>query len=136
MPYTIDNHGIATLVIPDTYSVKERYDLRFEIDTTVSSIDLGTALGYLENTLKGEYGGFMQSGCRNNQAVNMSIALHVLGYDPSAWLEEHLPVIREHALPGFAIDETDYDLFKEHLNRVSHYLADWSHNPWRFTLDS
>lgn len=136
MPYTIDNHGIATLTIPDTYSVKERYDLRFEVDTTITTIDLGTALGYLENTIKGEYGGFMQSGCRNNQAVNMSIALDVLGYDPSVWLEEHLPEIKKHTLPGFAINEIDYDLFREHLYRVSSYLERYSHDPWRFTLDS
>ena len=133
MPYLIDNHGNVDLMISETDDLKDGFTLRFQVDTTVNSIDTGTALGYLECVINGWYGPFMQPGHRNNQAVNMSIALDVLGYTPRAWLEEYLPDIKEHEL--WVIDDDACDAFDDHLRRMEPYLERWSKDPWQYTLD-
>lgn len=133
MPYLIDNHGNVDLMISETDDLKEGFTLRFQVDTTGNSIDTGTALHYLELVISGYYGPFMQPGYRNNQAVNMSIALNVLGYEPRAWLEEYLPDIRDHEV--WAICSEDIIAFDDHLDRMEPYLEHWSEDPWQYTLD-
>lgn len=132
MPYTIDAHGNVTLTIPETDNIKERFDLKFQVDTNLTSIDQGFALGYLEDVISGEYGAFMQRGCRNNQAVNMSIALDVLGYYPLTWLGEYLPDIKEHVVCEITVN--DQVAFEDHLCRVASYLDAWSYDPWAYTI--
>lgn len=132
MPYTIDAHGNVTLTIPETDSIKERFDLEFQVDTALTSTDQGFALVYLEGAISGEYGAFMQGGCRNNQAVNMSIALYMLGFHPITWLEEHLPDIKEHVV--YEITTDDQVAFEDHLCRVQDYLDFWSDDPWAYTI--
>lgn len=133
MPYLIDKHGNVDLMISETDDLKDGFTLRFQIDTTVNSIDTGTALHYLELVINGYYGPFMQPGYRNNQAVNMSIALNVLGYDPRAWLDEYLPDIREHE--GRPICSEDIVAFDDHLGRMEPYLEHWFKDPWQYTLN-
>lgn len=133
MPYLIDKHGNVDLMISETDDLKDGFTLRFQIDTTVDSIDTGTALHYLELVINGYYGPFMQPGYRNNQAVNMSIALNVLGYDPRAWLDEYLPDIREHE--GWLICSEDIVAFDDHLSRMEPYLERWFKDPWQYTLN-
>lgn len=133
MPYLIDKHGNVDLMISETDDLKDGFTLRFQIDTAVDSIDTGTALHYLELVINGYYGPFMQPGYRNNQAVNMSIALNVLGYDPRAWLDEYLPDIREHE--GRPIRSEDIVAFDDHLGRMEPYLERWFKDPWQYTLN-
>lgn len=62
---------------------------------------------------------FMHEGYRNNQAVNLSIALHVLGYHPDIWLKKllnHVPI---------EYDKQDFEIFCDHLWRVENYLYSW-----------
>lgn len=133
MPYLIDDHGNVDLMISETDDLKDGFTLRFQVDTTVNSVDTGTALHYLECVINGWYGPFMQPGYRNNQAVNMSIALDVLGYTPRAWLDEYLPDIKKHEL--WVIDDDERDAFDDHLRRMEPYLDHWSKDPWQYTLN-
>lgn len=62
---------------------------------------------------------FMEPGWRNDQAVNISIALHVLGFNPSKWLEIFL-----NKTP-FGYNTNDWEIFQDHLNRIEEYLFFW-----------
>lgn len=63
---------------------------------------------------------FADDGCRNNGAVNLSIALHVLGCEsPEKWLREFFKAHEDQ----FHI--MDMDLMIEHMQRVGDYLWKW-----------
>lgn len=130
--WTVDKHGTATISFEDQLDVKQPSELRLMTDTKIDQEDRDKALGYIEAVIGGAYGRFMQPGCRNDQAVNLSIALDVLGHDPIAWMHEYLPCIRK--ILKHEITSIDADLFDEHLKRISDYLEDWSYNPWHYTL--
>lgn len=61
--------------------------------------------------------GFGTMGRRNDDAVNFSIAIHVLGYDPIEWFEALDDVVN--------FDPMDYSEMKDHLDRVHEYLDYW-----------
>lgn len=130
--WTVDEHGQATISFEDYPDVKQPSELKLMTDTTIDQEDQDEALYYIEAVIGGAYGKFMQSGCRNNQAVDLSIALDVLGHDPMAWVQEYLPYIKE--ILKHEITSRDAELFDDHLQRISYYLEDWSHNPWRYTV--
>lgn len=130
--WTVDKHGTATISFEDQLDVKQPSELRLMTDTTIDQEDRDEALCYIESVIGGAYGKFMQAGCRNNQAVDLSIALHVLGHDPIAWVHEYLPCIKE--ILKHEITSRDAELFDEHLERISNYLGDWSCNPWAYTI--
>lgn len=130
--WTVDEHGLATISFEDHCDVRQPSELKLMTDTTIDQEDRDEALYYIEAVIGGTYGKFMQSGCRNNQAVNLSIALDVLGHDPIAWMHENLPCIKE--ILKHEITSEDAELFDEHLERISYYLKDWSCNPWSYTL--
>lgn len=130
--WTVDKHGTAIISFEDHLDVKQPSELRLMTDTTIDREDLDKALGYIEAVIGGAYGRFMQPGCRNDQAVDLSIALHVLGHDPIAWVHENLPRIRR--ILKHEITSRDAELFDEHLERISYYLEDWSYSPWSYTL--
>lgn len=62
---------------------------------------------------------FAASGYRNDQAVNCSIALHVLGYNPVTWFEGFFAEF------GSMFQPSDVSAFEEHLDRVYPYLDTW-----------
>ena len=83
----------------------------------VAIVDVGKALYILQGVL--EDSTFAMSGNRNNPAVNASIALHVLGYNPIEWFREF-----------FDVNDADFyhhdvDAFLDHLYRVAGYIEDW-----------
>ena len=83
----------------------------------VSIVDVGKALYILQSVL--EDSTFALPGNRNNPAVNASIALHVLGYNPVEWFK------------GFFDRNDDYfryrdvEMFLDHVYRVAGYIEDW-----------
>lgn len=60
---------------------------------------------------------FATDGRRNKDAVNFSIALWVLGYDPIPWFEALDDTVNFHS--------RDYREFTDHLRRVHDYLSTW-----------
>jgi hypothetical protein len=66
------------------------------------------------------------SGRRNDDAVDFSIVCWCLDYDPMEKFDE---LAIEH---GF-FDDTQYDIAKEHMERVQPYLEDWGE---RGTMDA
>lgn len=69
-----------------------------------------------------EFDMFASSGNRNIQAVNLSIHLWCLGYDPIKWWDEEFLNTVETSQAFF---ERDLDAFRHHLLRVSDYLDRW-----------
>lgn len=130
--WTVDEHGLATISFEDHVDAKQPSELKLMVDTTIGKEDRDEALSYIESVIGGAYGRFMKPGCRNNQAVDLSIALNVLGHDPIAWMHEHLPRIR--GILKHEISSRDAMLFDEHLERISYYLEDWSVYPWYYTI--
>ena len=59
---------------------------------------------------------FGSDGRRNDDAVNLSIALWVLGYDPLVWFD---------ALDDEVDLGDDYSYMKEHMDRVHDYIDVW-----------
>lgn len=57
------------------------------------------------------------SGRRNNDAVNLCIAAHVIGFDAIEWIEE---MCIHHC-----IDVADLAEFRDHFERVYEYLGAW-----------
>lgn len=66
---------------------------------------------------------FIDDGHRNYDAVNTSIALHVLGFDPRKWFNNFFEMILVTYKDMFF--ETDIDRFWDHLDRVYPYLKNW-----------
>lgn len=64
---------------------------------------------------------FIDDGCRNEDAVNSCIALHVLGYDPEEWFENFF----ESENQDNKFLEYDINKFMEHVERVCGYLHRW-----------
>ena len=60
---------------------------------------------------------FGTSGRRNNDAVNVCIAAHVLGFDAADWVAK----LCEH----HCIDVHDLNEFEDHVSRVCEYLGSW-----------
>lgn len=83
----------------------------------VSQEDKLNALDILKNEM--DTPRFAARGYRNNQAVNCSIALHVLGYNPETWFEEFFTEFASIFQP------LDVSAFKEHLDRIYPYLDVW-----------
>ena len=69
-----------------------------------------------------EFDMFTSSGNRNIQAVDLSIHLWCLGYDPIKWWDEEFLNTVETSQAFF---ERDLDAFRHHLLRVSDYLDQW-----------
>lgn len=65
---------------------------------------------------------FMDDGCRNDDAVNSLIALHVLGYNAEDWMENFLSDMR--ARPSL-FHVCDINKFEDHVERVLPYLEKW-----------
>lgn len=65
---------------------------------------------------------FMDDGCRNDDAVNSLIALHVLGYNAEEWMENFLSDMR--ARPSLFY-VCDINAFENHVERVLPYLEKW-----------
>lgn len=64
---------------------------------------------------------FADDGCRNEDAVNACIALHVLGFDPEVWFENFFDVNNKDG----KFFNTDIIKFMEHVERVNHYVGKW-----------
>ena len=64
---------------------------------------------------------FADDGCRNDDAVNACIALHVLGYDPKVWFENFFDANNQDS----KFFETDIDKFMDHVERVCDYVDVW-----------
>ena len=65
---------------------------------------------------------FADDGCRNEDAVNGCIALHVLGYDAEAWFENFCAEQGTNRTQWF---QSDLDKFMEHVERIAKYLYRW-----------
>ena len=66
---------------------------------------------------------FIDDGHRNQDAVNASIALYVLGFNPPTWFKNFFDFIEDN-FPDMFYD-TDIDKFWDHLYRVEPYLTTW-----------
>lgn len=77
-----------------------------------------TALDLLIETMNDET--FADGGHRNDDAVNACIALHVMGYDACAWLENWCA-----AQPNKRFFRSDLDKFMGHVDRIAPYLSTW-----------
>ena len=80
----------------------------------LSEDDKQDAVGLVLDVLNHDH--FMESGYRNDQAVNLCIGLHVLGFDVEEWLNRFFL--------GKEGDE-DVDMFLDHCHRVIPYLEGW-----------
>lgn len=94
----------------------DEYGTRYK-ETGTDEGQKNGALKLLEETMDTET--FISRGHRNDDAVNACIALHVLGYDPSTWLEAFLSVNTE------KFYGEDVELFMAHVDRVVPYLSEW-----------
>ena len=65
---------------------------------------------------------FADDGCRNEDAVNSLIAVHVLGYDAEEWMESFLADMESR--PEL-FHSCDIGRFEEHVERVLPYLEKW-----------
>lgn len=85
-----------------------------------SDVEELTARNILKNILT-QGKSFANDGHRNNDAVNLCIALHVLGYDPEEWISNFTNdgIIK----PLFY--ECDLIKFMEHVERVCGYIHQW-----------
>ena len=83
----------------------------------VSIVDVGKALYILQSVL--EDSTFAFPGNRNNPAVNASIALHVLGYNPVEWFKGFFDA------SGDDFHYRDVSAFLDHVYRVAGYIEDW-----------
>lgn len=100
-------------------------DINFKISdygkfagTNASVAAQGMALSLLMSTMDDP--DFADDGCRNNGAVNLSIALHVLGCkSPEQWLRDFFEA------HGDQFHTMDMDLMIEHMQRVGDYLWSW-----------
>lgn len=100
-------------------------DINFKISdygkftgTSASVAAQGMALSLLMSTMDDL--DFADDGCRNNGAVNLSIALHVLGCkSPEQWLRDFFEA------HGDQFHAIDMDLMIEHMQRVGDYLWKW-----------
>lgn len=88
-----------------------------ELKDNVSDDQKKTAILLIEETM--DTVTFISSGHRNDDAVNMCIALYVLGYDPVKWFENFF-----HAYEDLFYG-ADVDFFYDHVTRVIPYLPEW-----------
>ena len=65
---------------------------------------------------------FADDGCRNEDAVNSLIAVHVLGYDAEEWMKNFLNDMEDRTGLFHSID---IERFEEHVERVLPYLSKW-----------
>lgn len=82
--------------------------------------DYKTAYDLLRITMNDET--FADDGCRNEDAVNSCIALHVLGYDAKTWFENFC---NEQANEHMRWFDSDLVKYMEHVERVAKYLHRW-----------
>lgn len=85
--------------------------------TGASNEEIEDALGLLKATMHDP--SFIDDGCRNEDAVNGCIALHVLGYDPVVWFDNFFDD------PQFDFFDSDIQKFEEHVERVAPYCPAW-----------
>lgn len=115
--------GIMMTVTCGTFSEKE---IRFNLDSyatpniNVCVDDAVEAYGLLFDTMNDNT--FAGDGCRNEDAVNGCIALHVLGYDAQEWFYNFCKEQKKHPEQWFP---SDLDRFMMHVNRVAPYLEKW-----------
>lgn len=102
--------------IPTTIDVDlDKYDIKRP--TRATTQEQVEAFELLKATMDDET--FADDHCRNEDAVNGCIALHVLGYNPKIWFA------------GFAEEydryffTVDLNKFAEHVDRVCDYLEKW-----------
>ena len=102
--------------------------VRFEIDiedygssvpTDADAATRDKAITLLQSTMFDDT--FADDGCRNEDAVNACIALHVLGFDPEVWFENFF----ERNNQDHKFFETDISKFMEHVERVNRYVGVW-----------
>ena len=96
----------------------DSYD-RF-ISSEATDEQMSEAFQLLRDTMSDS--SFADDGNRNNSAVNACIALHVMGYDAYAWLENFCAEQGKIHNRWF---QSDLDKFMEHVDRVTPYLSGW-----------
>lgn len=105
-----------------------RMPVHFEIDiedygssvpTDADAVIRDKAITLLQSTMFDDT--FADDGCRNDDAVNACIALHVLGFDPEVWFENFFDANNQDS----KFFETDVNKFMEHVERVNHYVGIW-----------
>ncbi len=89
------------------------------VPTNISKETWQRAIDLLRDTMVDKT--FADNGCRNEDAVNACIALHVLGFDPEIWFENFF----ERNNQDSKFFDTDISKFMEHVERVNHYVSKW-----------
>lgn len=89
------------------------------VPTDADAVIRDKAITLLQSTMFDDT--FADDGCRNDDAVNACIALHVLGFDPEVWFENFFAVNNKDG----KFFETDINKFMEHVERVNHYVGIW-----------
>ena len=118
----MDTKGKTVKVECGTYETK---DISFKVSdygkfdgTSASKTEQDMALSLLVSTM--DDWNFANNGNRNKGAVNLSIALHVLGcISPRKWL---LDFFSEHE---GSFHRIDMNLMDDHMIRVEGYLRSW-----------
>lgn len=85
-----------------------------------STVEQQKAFDLLHSTMFDDT--FADDGCRNEDAVNACIALHVLGYDAGQWFENFCNEQKRNEERWFP---TDLSFFMNHVERVCKYLYRW-----------
>ena len=105
--FDVDDYGVTITVGSSVENKKNAYDI-------------------LRSTMNDKT--FIDDGCRNDDAVNSCIALHVLGFDPVEWFGNFF----DDKKIGSKFLSIDIELFMEHVNRIcgvtspyQNYLYRW-----------
>lgn len=85
--------------------------------TRATTQEQAEAFDLLKATMDDET--FADDHCRNEDAVNSCIALHVLGYNPKDWFYRFMEEFDD------MFFSTDLYKFKEHVERVCEYVEKW-----------
>lgn len=111
------------------FGTKDYGKVQFEIDGYGSKSPFGAnvvekkiAYDLLRDTMNDRT--FIDDNCRNNDAVNSCIALHVLGFDPVEWFGNFF----DDEKIGSRFLSIDVDLFMEHVHRICGYGSQWDTN--------
>lgn len=93
-------------------------DFDVVVPVSAGTTDIQVAKDMLKRELA--FPNFTKPGTRNNSAVNICIALHVLGVDdPELWL------INFFKRYDHLFDYEDFDKFLDHATRICDYIDDW-----------
>ncbi len=96
------------------------YDTRMTVGSTLEEME--KAYDLLHKTMNDET--FIDDHCRNDDAVNCCIALHVLGYDPVKWFDNFFDDQSIHDM----FFGCDINKFMDHVHRICGYGAEYDTN--------